>query len=95
MSRDDREERANPFGVFVGPGRTDETAVIKHHGRLYEAKVKIGVELEAPKPTGGTFHAMLQRRQEVGAALVTFKKGELLLLDNDLHGTELQDLVAR
>lgn len=96
MSRDDREERANPFGVFVGPGSTDETAVIKHHGRLYEAKVKIGVELEAPKPTGGTFHAMLQRRQEVGAALVTFKKGELLLLDNDLHVVESRgfDLVS-
>jgi proteasome-associated ATPase len=96
MSRDDREERANPFGVFVGPGRTDETAVIKHHGRLYEAKVKIGVELEAAKPTGGTFHAMLQRRKEVGAALVTFKKGELLLLDNDLHVVESRgfDLVS-
>jgi proteasome-associated ATPase len=96
MHRDDREERANPFGVFVGPGGTDETAVIKVHGRLYEAKIKVGAEEKGPKSTGGTFHARIGRRKEICAARGSFKKGELLLLDNDLHVVESRgfDLVA-
>jgi hypothetical protein len=65
IQRDDREERANPFGVFVRPGRTGETAIIKHHGRLYEAKIKVEAEGETPpKPGGGTFHA---QRREIAA----------------------------
>jgi proteasome-associated ATPase len=96
IHRDDREERANPFGVFVRPGGTEETAVIKHHGRLYEAKIKVGAEEESSKIIGGTFHARLERRKEIGAALRAFKKGELLLLDNDLHVVESRgfDLVS-
>jgi proteasome-associated ATPase len=96
IQRDDREERANPFGVFVRPGSNGETAIIKHHGRLYEAKIKVEAQDQAPKPAGGTFHAMIQRRKEMGAALEGFRKGELLLLDNDLHVIESRgfDLVS-
>ncbi len=94
-SEDDRD-RALPFGVFVRPGRSAETAVIKHHGRLYEAKIKVDSAETERKPAGGTFHAMLQRRKESGATPNIFKKGELLLLDNDLNVVESRgfDLVS-
>ena len=80
-------ERALPFGVYVRPGRSPETVVIKHHGRLYEAKVKIGPNAPERRPSGGTFHARRLQQQEVHAPAKTwkFKKGELVLLDNDLN----------
>ncbi len=88
LSRSEGErDRALPFGVFVRPGRTPETVVIKHHGRLYEAKVKMAGSPAVRPGTGGTFHARLQRQQESGSPSGPgrFKKGELLLLDNDLN----------
>lgn len=92
IRREDRDDRAQPFGVFVRAGRSDDTAVIKHHGRLYEAKVKTDLTGTGQKSTADTFHPMLQRRKSAAA----FKKGELLLLDNDLHVVESRgfDLVS-
>lgn len=71
---DDREDRALPFGVFVRPGSNGETAVIKHHGRLYEAKIKVESAEESPRPAGGTFHALRQRREEIDKALILLQK---------------------
>jgi proteasome-associated ATPase len=78
------KDRAQPFGVFVEYGRDPQTAVIRHHGRLYEARI----EAEAPKesqPEVKTFHAILDSRKEKGASEKKFRKGELLLLNNELN----------
>jgi proteasome-associated ATPase len=94
----DERERAQPFGVYVRPGRSPETVVIKHHGRLYEAKVKIGPSAPERRPSGGTFHARRLQQQEVHTPAKTwkFKKGELVLLDNDLNVVDSRgfDLVS-
>jgi proteasome-associated ATPase len=84
----EEEERALPFGVFVREGRrTPEgnTAIIRHHGRLYEAKVMEPEEYDTPGPKGSTFHALRQKNLENDALRDGFKPGELLLLNNDLH----------
>ena len=84
------EERALPFGVFVRNGRRTpegETAIIRHHGRLYEAKIIEAEEYETPGPKSATFHALRDKSQK-DAALHGCKPGELLLLNNDLHIVE-------
>jgi proteasome-associated ATPase len=85
------EERALPFGVFVRKGRrTPEgrTAIIRHHGRLYEAKIVEPEEYEIPGPKNATFHALRQKNQQKDADRYGYKPGELLLLNNDLHIVE-------
>ena len=82
------EDRALPFGYFVRYGNEDEadkTAIIRHHGRLYEARINIREE-EGPKSK--TFHALIQRNREKASKRKEFFKGELLLLDNELHVIE-------
>ena len=84
----DREkERAQPFGVFVRYGRDRETAIIKHHGRLYEAKIQTE-ESEEAKPAVRTFHAIRESKRASAPSAREFRKGELLLLNNDLHVIE-------
>ena len=62
--QEDEEERAFPFGVFVRYGKDKKTAIIRHHGRLYEAKILMDEDEEESKPTGGTFHALRQEREK-------------------------------
>jgi proteasome-associated ATPase len=84
----EEEERALPFGVFVKEGRrtlNGETAIIRHHGRLYEAKIMEPEEYDSPGPKGTTFHALRQDNLKKDALREGFKPGELLLLNNDLH----------
>jgi proteasome-associated ATPase len=87
----DDEERALPFGVFVRDGRSTpegETAIIRHQGRLYEAKIIEPEEYETPGPKSATFHALRQKNQALDATRQGYKPGELLLLNNDLHIVE-------
>lgn len=82
------EDRALPFGYFVRYGNEDEadkTAIIRHHGRLYEARINIREEED---PKSKTFHDLLQRNKEKASKRKEFFKGELLLLDNELHVIE-------
>jgi len=84
----EEEERALPFGVFVRAGRRTpegETAIIRHHGRLYEAKIMEPEEYDTPGPKGSTFHALRQKNLKEDALREGFRPGELLLLNNDLH----------
>lgn len=84
----EEQERALPFGVFVGEGRRTpegETAIIRHHGRLYEAKILEPDVYDTPGPKGATFHALRQKNLKKDALRQGFKAGELLLLNNDLH----------
>jgi proteasome-associated ATPase len=84
----EEDERALPFGVFVRNGRRTtegETAIIRHHGRLYEARIIEPEEYDTPGPKGSTFHALRQKSQKNDALREGFKPGELLLLNNDLH----------
>jgi proteasome-associated ATPase len=85
------EERALPFGVFVRNGRRTpegETAIIRHHGRLYEAKIIEPEAYEIHGPKGATFHALRQKDQKSGDPRKAYRPGELLLLNNDLHIVE-------
>jgi len=95
-SNDRNPDRACPYGVFVQQGREGNTVVIKHHGRLYEAKV-ISEEEEANKEkrSRGTFHD-IRETQTKRQSVEVFKKGEYLLLDNDLQVIEARgfDLVC-
>jgi proteasome-associated ATPase len=84
----EEDERALPFGVFVRSGRRTtegETAIIRHHGRLYEARILEPEEYDMPGPKGSTFHALRQKNQKNDSLREGFKPGELLLLNNDLH----------
>lgn len=84
----EEEERALPFGVFVREGRKTpdgDTAIIRHHGRLYESRILEADEFGSPGPKGATFHALRQKTQTKEAARRGFRPGELLLLNNDLH----------
>ena len=84
----EEDERALPFGVFVREGRRTpegETAIIRHHGRLYEAKILEPEEYDTPGPKGSTFHALRQKNLKEEALRQGFRPGELLLLNNDLH----------
>jgi len=83
------EDRALPFGYFVRYGNQDEdnkTAIIRHHGRLYEARINIEKAESEAKVT--TFHAIRQRTREKVSRRKEFFKGELLLLNNELHVIE-------
>ncbi len=90
MPNTDRNaDRACPYGVFVQQGREDDTVVIKHHGRLYDAKVITDdVEEDREKLPKGTFHAIREIRTQRRRSAEGFKKGEYLLLDNDLQVIE-------
>ena len=95
----EEDERALPFGVFVRNGRKTpqgDTAIIRHHGRLYEARIMELEEYDTPGPKGATFHALRQKNQKEEALRDGFKPGELLLLNNDLHIIEARgfDLVC-
>jgi proteasome-associated ATPase len=84
----EEDERALPFGVFVREGRgtsEGDTAIIRHHGRLYEAKILEPEEFGTPGPKGSTFHALRQKNQQKDDVRNGFRPGELLLLNNDLH----------
>jgi proteasome-associated ATPase len=85
--RDRDADRALPFGVFVQYGPDRGTVIMKYHGRLHEAKV-LTQESEEEKPAKGTFHAMRQTGTDMGARRREFKKGELLLLNNELQVLE-------
>lgn len=78
------KDRAQPFGVFVEYGREPQTAVIRHHGRLYEARIE-PEEAQESRPAVKTFHAILDSRKERVESGGKFRKGELLLLNNDLN----------
>lgn len=96
---DETDERALPFGFFVDNGReTPEgrTAIIRHHGRLYEARVETPESFETPGPKGATFHALRQHRQDRDRTPGNFQPGELLLLNNDLRVIEARgfDLIC-
>ncbi len=85
------EDRALPFGYFVRYGSLDEdnkTAIIRHHGRLYESRINLGPEEGEPEPKATTFHAIRQRVKDKDSRREGFFKGELLLLNNDLHVIE-------
>jgi len=95
----EEEDRALPFGVFVREGRRTpegDTAIIRHHGRLYEAKIMEPEEYDTPGPKAATFHALRQQNLKNDALREGFKPGELLLLNNDLHIIEARgfDLVC-
>ena len=82
------DDRALPFGYFVQYGhqeKDNKTAIIRHHGRLYEAKITIdNGDLE---PKSQTFHAIRQKPKKKGSDQELLK-GELLLLNNELHVIE-------
>lgn len=80
-------ERALPFGVFVQPGHDAGTAIIKFHGRLHEAKI-LTAEPPSEKPVTGTFHARRDAAREKDLRRRGFRKGELLLLNNELQVIE-------
>lgn len=83
------EERALPFGYFVQYGRQDKddkTAIIRHHGRLYEAKINIDSAESEPKAQ--TLHAMRQKTKKKESQNQELLRGELLLLSNELHVIE-------
>jgi proteasome-associated ATPase len=87
----EEDERALPFGVFVRPGRRTadgETAIIRHHSRLYEAKILKPEANDIPNHRGSTFHALRERNEKKDALRQGFRPGELLLLNNDLHVIE-------
>ncbi len=84
----DEDDGALPFGVFVRKGRKTpegETAIIRHHGRLYESRIIQSEEYDTPGPKGTTFHALREQNQKKDSLRSGFKTGELLLLNNDLH----------
>ena len=81
-------ERALPFGVFVQPGRDKDHVIIKFHGRLHEAGFLMEEALEEEMPSKGTFHALRQVREARDLRRRGFKKGELLLLNNELQVIE-------
>jgi proteasome-associated ATPase len=86
---DQSEDRALPFGYFVQYGRQDEdikTAIIRHHGRLYEARINI--ETAESEPKAQTFHAIRQKTEKKASRNQELLKGELLLLNNELHVIE-------
>ncbi len=86
--RDRDADRALPFGVFVQYGPDQDTVIIKHHGRLHEAKVVMPQPDLLEKPAKGTFHAIRQTDKEKSLRRRTFRKGELLLLNNELQVLE-------
>ncbi len=90
-SSKDGEERALPFGYFVRYGNQDDeankTAIIRHHGRLYEACISLRKDPEL-EPEVKTFHAIRQQKIAQASARKEFLKGELLLLNNELHVME-------
>lgn len=93
------DQRALPFGVFVHYGRETadgHTAIIRHHGRLYESKIETPDVLEAKTPKGATLHDMREKIDIRSKLEKKFKKGELLLLNNDLHIVEARgfDLIS-
>lgn len=90
MPKTDRNpDRACPYGVFVQQGREENTVVIKHHGRLYEANVIVDEEqADRDKRTKGTFHAIRETHTKRARTVEELKKGEYLLLDNDLQVIE-------
>jgi proteasome-associated ATPase len=91
-------DRANPFGVYVGPGRSPETVIIKHNGRLYESEIIPESEDGPANRTVQAVSSMLQPKEIMEKAekekmssaekRKRFKKGEFLLLNNDLHVIE-------
>ncbi|MCF8126915.1 MAG: proteasome ATPase [Deltaproteobacteria bacterium] len=90
-SSTDGEERALPFGYFVRYGNQDDdankTAIIRHHGRLYEACISLRKDPEL-EPKVKTFHALRDQKRARASAVKEFLKGELLLLNNELHVIE-------
>jgi len=95
----EEDERAQPFGVFVRTGRetaNGNTAIIRHHGRLYEARIEIPDLDGTMPPRGATMHDYRQRVADRDKLTQTLRRGELLLLNNDLHIIEARgfDLVC-
>jgi proteasome-associated ATPase len=86
--RDRDADRALPFGVFVQYGPDEETVVIKYHGRLHEAKLVAPEPETDDKPAKGTFHAIREIGKKRSSRRRGFRKGELLLLNNDLQVLE-------
>lgn len=88
----DADARALPFGVFVCYGRETHkghTAIIRHHGRLYEANIGVPtVATDATSSKGATLHDLRKRVDEKTRQRSEFKQGEFLLLNNDLHIVE-------
>ncbi len=86
--RDRDADRALPFGVFVQYGPDQETVIIKYHGRLHETKVLPMEPGTEDKPAKGTFHAIRQISKKKDLRRQGFRRGELLLLNNDLQVLE-------
>ncbi|MBI5248192.1 MAG: proteasome ATPase [Desulfomonile tiedjei] len=86
--RDRDADRALPFGVFVQYGPDYNAVIIKYHGRLHEAKVLTPEPEAEEKPAKGTFHALRQTGKEKRLSRRSFRKGELLLLNNELQVLE-------
>lgn len=81
-------DRALPFGVFVQCGAQQDTVIMKYHGRLHEAQVLIQEPETEEKPKKGTFHALRETGKKAGPGRGEFRKGELLLLNNELQVLE-------
>lgn len=93
------DARALPFGVFVCYGRETHrghTAIIRYHGRLYEANIEVPTITGAATSKGATLHDLRKRADEKTKQGRPFRQGEFLLLNNDLHIVEARgfDLVC-
>lgn len=79
-------DRALPYGVFVQHGKDSDTVIIRHHGRLYEARILSEEEDQRGQGSPskkGTFHALRQQAEK--RSRPRFKRGEWLLLNNELQ----------
>jgi len=81
-------DKALPFGVFVDDGPDDYTVIMKWRGQLHEAKVLAPLPEIETKPGKGTLHAIRQTGKRRPPRVRGFKRGELLLLNNDLQVLE-------
>jgi len=89
--RSDEEKRALPFGYFVQysqDGEGVQTAIIRHHGRLYEAKIDINSDHDNKPLKSGTLHYHRERTRSKKTVSCDMRAGELLLLNNELHVVE-------
>ena len=83
-------DRAQPFGVFVCYGSERDTAIIRHNGRLYETMIEMG-ERDQQRPPVRTFATIRASGGEEFAQRRRLRKGELLLLNNDLHVVDARE----
>jgi len=81
-------DKALPFGVFVDSGPEEDTVIMKWRGQLHEAKVLAPPPEAEPKPGKGLLHEIRKTGKRKPPRVRDFKRGELLLLNNDLQVLE-------